>query len=547
MLMMLITYMPIARSASPTELLIVANRVDASLASDLLNYLDGEGISYTLMQLPGDESNPQCKDEDLERFNEARTNYTVILILGGHRAYGCVGSIVAGLLNESEEELLERRGSTAIFIRYDVWAQGQTVIVAAGNTRNETVKAYQYYKDKLLEMLKYTLLYVIPEQVPGFPQPYSIWEPPGSKFNGEQIPGGYAARVWMIENNSFVVAVVWDMYTVEAAQAYQALTYDLNETPVNIGEEGFYAEENSSLGAVGFRILMFRRGSIIVLVGGGVLSNTSAPPSRSLIENVAMDIDSGIQRHISMYTSSDIAVCIVSMHIQAGKPARPPIRMPAHAGKFKIIKADLRKGGKTVGYLKLRFNFTEIKGVMQECPENCPFIEVRVYIVEIHINEDADDGDYRCPLWGGGCGDQMVGGVITLYFKCKGEILAFHELKFVTGELADVCEGETKSIEKFINIVKGCADEITVTYDLLMRDNDGGDVADILNVVVTTVLEKAGKKGAAGVVRKAIEALRNKGEDTTGPEPFKKLRERSGNDVGEAHSTQEIQIYPPQE
>ncbi len=541
-LIMLIIHMPVGRNAPQDELLIVANTVDAALAGSLLSYLDGEGVGYTLMQLPGDESNPECEDVDLSMFGEARSNYRVILILGGHRAYGCVGSIVESLLNESEKEILERRGSVAIFIRYDVWAQGQTVVVAAGNTRNETVEAHQYYKDKLREMLKYTLLYVIPEQMPGYPQPYSIWEPPGSEFNGEQIPGGYAARVWVREGVSLIAAVTWDMDMEEkAAQLYQTLMDGHNQTFIDVGEEGFYMEENSSLGTVGFRLIGFRRGSIVVMVGGGVLCNTSTPPSRSLLEKVAAEIDGGIQHHISVYASADIAVYIANRQMQAGRPAPPPIRMPLQAVKSKTVKVDLKKDKTIVGYLKLRFDFTEIKGMMEECPENCPYMEVRIYIVEIHINKGADDGDDR---FFRGCGDQMVGGVITLYFKCAGEILVIHEVKFVTGELAYVCEGETKSIEKFINTVKGCADEITVTYDLLMRDNDGGDVADILNVVATTVLSKAGKKNAAGMVNKALEALRGKGVDTTGPEPFKILRQRPGNDVGEAHSTAETQIYP---
>ncbi len=562
-LAMLILYTPAYTVVSPPSLLVLANSVDYSLAGGLFDYLEAEGVNYTLIQLPGDELNPECLDEDMARFDEVKAGYRVILILGGHKAYGCVGFIVGGILNESEKRTLEREGSVAVFVKRDVWAEGQTVLVAAGNTRNETCEAHLYCREMVRDIVKYTLLYVIPHDLDGYPDPYSVWEPPGSDFNNVTVPGGYSSRVWLIEGETFVVAAVLDMGTEDKAiGAYRNLSRGHNETSIDIGEEGFYDEENSSLGTVGFRLVGFRRGRCVAIVGGGILSNTSTPPSRSLLTDLARRIDDELQHNIRCVFEGDIALIL---SVQAVPPVRhgggelqapigAPVKVTSKTIKVNMIGAGANQGKRYVGYIKLRFNVSEI-GRAMECPEGCPYLEVRVYIMEIHIDKKADDGDDR--LFRDGC-DPMIGGTINLYFKCHGELLEAKQLRFVTAQLrgldgkghtiTEFYNGRTMySIRKYINKTTGCADEITVTCDLLLRDSDDGDLADILNVIVSLALKKAGAGKAAGAVPKQINTLKKKGRDTTGPKPFQILRSISGNDVGEAHLEQPTKIYPPEE
>ena len=73
-----------------------------------------------------------------EDFDEYKTS-ELIIFLGGPDTTGGVGPIVDKLLNEKEKAYLRgERWNNGIYSRKDSWVEGQTVLIAAGNTREDT-------------------------------------------------------------------------------------------------------------------------------------------------------------------------------------------------------------------------------------------------------------------------------------------------------------------------------------------------------------------------------------------------------------------------
>jgi hypothetical protein len=115
-------------------------------------------------------------------------------------------------------------------------------------------------------------------------------------------------------------------------------------------------------------------------------------------------------------------------------------------------------------------------------------------------------------------------------------------LSFVTAELGDLGPGGTIRPEKQIGPCTGCqcpSSPPTVTWNLLIYDNDEGDLANFLIVVETGILEAADLKETAKALKEFKNGVRNAGKDTTGPSPFKELRDTAGDDVGESIKTNE--------
>ncbi len=66
------------------------------------------------------------------------SNSSNLLILGGHLAYG-ISNVTSNILNPTEKYLLiNNPGKAFVFVKKDVFKQGQTVVIVAGKTRRET-------------------------------------------------------------------------------------------------------------------------------------------------------------------------------------------------------------------------------------------------------------------------------------------------------------------------------------------------------------------------------------------------------------------------
>jgi len=72
----------------------------------------------------------------------------LIFILGGPKAYDGVGDYVKQVLSEEEQKGVIK-GEQSIFIKRDVWTEGQIVIVIAGQGRTETGMKVELYESGL--------------------------------------------------------------------------------------------------------------------------------------------------------------------------------------------------------------------------------------------------------------------------------------------------------------------------------------------------------------------------------------------------------------
>lgn len=75
-----------------------------------------------------------------------------VVILGGHQAFG-LEWLISEILTEEEKQLLEQKGAQYIFVKSDVFLKGQTIIVVAGNEREDTYELAETRTDAVLQEL----------------------------------------------------------------------------------------------------------------------------------------------------------------------------------------------------------------------------------------------------------------------------------------------------------------------------------------------------------------------------------------------------------
>lgn len=75
-----------------------------------------------------------------------------LIVLGGHEA-DIVSDVVSEILTEEEKNVLEKEGAQKIFIKYDIFSQGQIIIIVAGNDREHTLEAAITEIDYILQVL----------------------------------------------------------------------------------------------------------------------------------------------------------------------------------------------------------------------------------------------------------------------------------------------------------------------------------------------------------------------------------------------------------
>jgi hypothetical protein len=404
------------------------------------------------------------------------------------------------------------------------------------------------------------LSWFIPDQLAGYPQPMtaSFWG--GEPLDGQAIPGGYAGREWLDEpNQRFVLAMITSWLTPLTATQQLSLFKPAHAVSAAIGNEGYIGETADTDGEPVFRLLVFRRGSYLVLVGSGILDHAATAPVDQVILGLGMQIDARL---------SGIAVSALAAASDQDSPGQPATSYRASdglapAGQVVIVGnclplgtdlASLRPAGALApsttvtgplkladgtmnGEITLRFDVTDL-GPGHDCPmcqiqgnpAQCHLLEVRVYITKITLG--AEDGDG----WIRGDGDMMVGGVVNVHFNCNG--VKSGSISFVTGELGDIGPNQSIQLEKFLGTVAGCqcpGSSPTTTFDLLVRDNDDGDAADIIQIVEAAVVKSQTNDETAKRLDGLKDLAKDRGQDTTGPGPFDELRKRSGDDVGEAH------------
>jgi hypothetical protein len=110
------------------RLVLLANSIDYSLSSNLTALLKAHGIGITYI--------------NATNFSSYNTSKFVV-ILGGPDAYEGVGEIVREVLDEGEQGWLREKGNRGMYVKTNVWAMGQTVMVIAGSDREHTMLAVE--------------------------------------------------------------------------------------------------------------------------------------------------------------------------------------------------------------------------------------------------------------------------------------------------------------------------------------------------------------------------------------------------------------------
>ncbi len=117
------------------RIVVLANSIDYELASDFFGFLGNMGIEVI-----------HSTAGDFEQYKEEK----FIVILGGHEAYEGVGDIVKGILTPQEMKYIWTQGNRKMYVKTNVWTNGQVVRVIAGSDRYQTKKSHEENKDSVV-------------------------------------------------------------------------------------------------------------------------------------------------------------------------------------------------------------------------------------------------------------------------------------------------------------------------------------------------------------------------------------------------------------
>lgn len=121
------------------EIVLLANSIDYNLSGNLTSFLKNQGIEI-VYTAPG----------NFDDYKDRK----FIVILGGPDAYEGVGGIVQEVLAQEEQSYLRTRGNCRMYVKANVWATGQVVMVIAGSGREETRKAGEENRIAVKEKVK---------------------------------------------------------------------------------------------------------------------------------------------------------------------------------------------------------------------------------------------------------------------------------------------------------------------------------------------------------------------------------------------------------
>jgi hypothetical protein len=119
--------------------ILLANTVDLAGASEFIEYLKTGGVNLIV--------------SDASDFQNLRYNDR-ILILGGQNSPEGVGAIAASILSQEDEGSLLSVGAGHMFTKDGQWAEGQKVVVLAGNEVGDTQRTQSENRQAVLDILK---------------------------------------------------------------------------------------------------------------------------------------------------------------------------------------------------------------------------------------------------------------------------------------------------------------------------------------------------------------------------------------------------------
>lgn len=115
------------------QLIVVANDPSYELASAWVNFLNTESVPFK-----------RIKPNDFEKYKNEKN----IVILGGPNEPEGVGEIVKQALTKEEQDYFSEEGRFRMYIKYNVWAPEQNVMIFAGSDRQAAAKARQVSRQK---------------------------------------------------------------------------------------------------------------------------------------------------------------------------------------------------------------------------------------------------------------------------------------------------------------------------------------------------------------------------------------------------------------
>lgn len=378
----------------------------------------------------------------------------------------------------------------------------------------------------------------IPVEFLDYPAPLSGYLDATQGLDGDAAPGGSALRLWLDDaQGRLAFAYIMDWQTEAAATARLNLLRPADAIGTTIGAGGWQGEDASSAGYPGFRALAYRHGGIIVLCAAGITDPSAVASPMPALEALATGIEACLDEHaLSMPAGLSSGLAASAVKGTSLAPSLAPVKLASGMTKSAFMPLDLIKGGKKRGSITFKLEMTMTE---EQCEGGVVFI-VDVYIVEISLGDDDGDG------WGKGAGDIMVGGDISVSFKAGDKVSSGKAGPFATSEIGDMDANSTAKegddgteLPRFTGSVKGCGIPSKVDFDILVRDSDEGtEFKDIVGAGGTAAAEYLVGAETAKRIGEAIDKAGDKPKDESGTPGMKVLRDREGDDIGEAHDKQ---------
>jgi hypothetical protein len=120
------------------SLIVVANDESYKLAENWIEFLRNESVPYR-----------QTKPAEFDKYKKEK----FIAILGGPNESGGVGEIVKQVLTKEEQEFVSKPGSSRMYLKENIFAQGQKILVFAGADRELAGKARVSNRSKWIDYL----------------------------------------------------------------------------------------------------------------------------------------------------------------------------------------------------------------------------------------------------------------------------------------------------------------------------------------------------------------------------------------------------------
>jgi hypothetical protein len=134
--LVLIASLSVSLHAAQVRVILLSNSIDYDLAQDFVAFLGDKGVETLRVEAA-----------DFQQYQ----GEAFIIILGGPDAPEGVGEVVQQVLSREEQDYLRTHGNKAMYVKSNMWAQGQRVFVLAGSDRNQTREAHIEHRGGLYQ------------------------------------------------------------------------------------------------------------------------------------------------------------------------------------------------------------------------------------------------------------------------------------------------------------------------------------------------------------------------------------------------------------